>query len=417
MSRIEVLGGKQLHGELNIHGSKNAILPILAATVLNKGVCKMNNCPYILDVLHMNKILESIGCIVTVEGHSITVDAKNLLKTEVSDEYVRQMRSSIIFAGSLLGREKSVTIAFPGGCSIGARPIDLHLKALKKLNVDIKEEDGLLYFTSTKIIGNDIALDFPSVGATENIILASVLSEGVTKITGAAKEPEIVELCNFLNTMGAKITGSGTDLVTIEGVKEVHDVEYTLAPDRIVAGTYMAAVAGSGGKITLKGSSCRELYSVVMTLTDMGCGIYCGSDYITISSMERPKSIDIIRTGPYPGFPTDMQSQVMAALSVAGGTSVIIENIFEARYKNVSELIKMGANIIAEGKMAVVKGVPMLHGAEVFARDLRGGAALVIAGIMGEGRTIVDNISYIARGYEDIVRDFSEIGANIKYID
>lgn len=417
MSRIEVIGGKQLHGELNIHGSKNAILPILAATVLNRGVCKLNNCPYILDVLHMNKILESIGCIVTMEGNSIIVDAKNLLKTEVSDEYVRQMRSSIILLGALLGREKSVTISFPGGCSIGARPIDLHLKALRKLNVDIKEEDGLLYCNTTKVMGNDIVLDFPSVGATENIILASVISEGTTKIIGAAKEPEITELCNFLNAMGAKISGGGTDSIIIEGVEEVHDVEYTLVSDRIVAGTYMAALAGCGGKITLKGPSCKELYSVVMTLIDMGCGVYCGSDYITISSMERPKAIDIVRTSPYPGFPTDMQSQIMAVLSIARGTSIIIENIFEARYKNVSELIKMGANIIVEGKMAVVKGVPMLHGAEVFASDLRGGAALVIAGIIADGRTIVDNISYISRGYEDIVRDFKEIGANIKYID
>ncbi|ROR30743.1 UDP-N-acetylglucosamine 1-carboxyvinyltransferase [Mobilisporobacter senegalensis] len=417
MSRIEVIGGKQLHGELNIHGSKNAILPILAATVLNRGVCKMNNCPYILDVLHMNKILESIGCIVTMEGNSIIVDAKNILKTEVSDEYVRQMRSSIILLGALLGREKSVTISFPGGCSIGARPIDLHLKALRKLNVEIKEEDGLLYCNTTKVIGNDIVLDFPSVGATENIILASVISEGTTKIIGAAKEPEIMELCNFLNAMGAKIYGAGTDSITIEGVEEVHDVEYTLVADRIVAGTYMAALAGRGGKITLKGASCRELYSVVMTLIDMGCGIYCGSDYITISSMERPNAIDIIRTSPYPGFPTDMQSQIMVTLSIAQGTSIIIENIFEARYKNVSELIKMGANIIVEGKLAVVKGVPMLHGAEVFASDLRGGAALVIAGIIAEGRTIVDNTSYISRGYEDIVRDFKEIGADIKYLD
>lgn len=417
MSQIEVMGGKQLHGELNIHGSKNAILPILAATVLNKGVCKLNNCPHIMDVLHMNKILESIGCIVIMEENSIVVDAKNILQTQVSDEYVRQMRSSIILLGALLGREKSVTISFPGGCSIGARPIDLHLKALRKLNVEIKEEDGLLYCNTAQVLGNDIVLDFPSVGATENILLASVISKGTTKIVGAAKEPEIIELCEFLNTMGAKIYGAGTDSIIIEGVDEVHDVEYTLVSDRIVAGTYMAALAGIGGKITLKGASCKELYSVVMCLIDMGCGVLCGSDYITISSMSRPNAIDIIRTSPYPGFPTDMQSQIMAALTIAKGTSIIIENIFEARYKNVSELVKMGANIIVESKMAVVKGVPMLHGAEVFASDLRGGAALVVAGIIAEGKTVVDNISYIARGYEDIVRDFKEIGATIKYLD
>lgn len=417
LSQIEVIGGNELHGELNIHGSKNAILPILAATVLNKGICKINNYPNITDVLHMNKILESMGCTINVEGNSLIVDATDITSIEVSDEHVRKMRSSIILLGALLGRKKSVTISFPGGCSIGARPIDLHLKALKKLNVEIKEDDGLLYCSTKEIKGQDIVLDFPSVGATENIILACVRSVGTTKIIGSAKEPEIIELCNFLNLMGANIIGAGSDCIIIEGVNEVHDVEYTLCADRIVTGTYMAALAGCHGQVTLLGAGYKELYSVVETLADMGCNILCGSDYITISSYQTPKAIDILRTSPYPGFPTDMQSQIMVALTIADGTSVIIENIFEARYKNVSELAKMGANIILEGKMAVVKGVRTLHGAEVLASDLRGGAALVSAGLIAEGKTTVDNISYIARGYEDIVRDFSILGANIKLVD
>lgn len=417
LSGIEIFGGKQLSGEIKIHGSKNAVLPILAATVLNRGISVIHNCPDISDVRYMIKILEDMGCIVTAEGHTVTVDAKTICCVEVTDESVRKMRSSIILVGSLIGREKNVAISFPGGCSIGARPIDLHLKALRKLNVEIREEDGLLICKTTGLTGSDIVLDFPSVGATENIMLAAVYSEGITTIVGAAKEPEIGELALFLNQMGAKITGAGTDTVVIEGVKRLHDVTYTLSCDRIVTGTYMAALAATGGSITLLGADCKNLYSVVMTMMDMGCIVTCRNDFITVSSAERPKAIDVLRTSPYPGFPTDMQSQIMAALTVAKGTSVIIENIFEARYKNVGELAKMGANIIAEGKMAVIKGVEKLHGAEVLASDLRGGAALVIAGLIAEGRTAISNVSYIMRGYEDICRDLKKLGADIRYLD
>lgn len=417
MSQIEVIGGNSLHGEINVHGSKNAILPILAATLLNRGTSVIENCPHILDVVHMVQILESIGCNVTIDGSKIIVDSTNVHSVEVSDEAVRRMRSSIILVGSLLGREKSISISFPGGCSIGARPIDLHLKALKKLNVEITEEEGLLHCSTTGVIGNDIVLDFPSVGATENIVLASVISKGTTRIIGAAKEPEILEMCNFINSMGGRIQGAGTDIIRIDGVAQLHDTEYRLASDRIVAGTYMAAVVGTEGEITLKGVNCKDLYAVMTCITEMGARVYCGEDYITIHKKGKPKPIDVIRTSPYPGFPTDMQTQIMTILTIASGTSIIIENIFEARYKNVGELVKMGADIVVEGKMAVIKGVKSLHGTEVYASDLRGGAALVLAGLIGDGRTIVNNTFYIVRGYEDIVRDLKALGGQIYYND
>lgn len=417
LSGIEIFGGKHLQGEVKIHGSKNAVLPILAATVLNKGISVIKNCPDIADVFYMIKILEDMGCVISVEKSKITIDSSDIHCVEVTDECVRKMRSSIILLGAILGREKSVAISFPGGCSIGARPIDLHLKAIRKLNVQVKEEEGLIICETVKIKGNDIVLDFPSVGATENVMLTAVYGEGTTRIIGAAKEPEIKELAMFLNGMGAKISGAGTDTIIIEGVSDLHNVDYTLSSDRIVAGTYMAAVAGTGGSITLLGAECKNLYSVVMTIMDMGCTVTCKNDVITVDASERPKAVDILRTNPYPGFPTDMQSQIMAALTVAKGTSVIIENIFEARYKNVSELAKMGASIIAESKMAVVKGVEKLHGTEVYASDLRGGAGLVIAGLIAEGRTVINNVSYVMRGYEDICRDLNELGAVTKYLD
>lgn len=417
MSVIEIDGGNKLNGEVNIQGSKNAVLPILAATVLVNGITKLNHCPKILDVFHMIKILEAIGCHVIWEDSTIIVDSTMLHTSTIPDELVKKMRSSIILMGAMLGRNGSVVITYPGGCTIGARPIDFHLNSFKKMGISVVEKHGLIYCTTDGIKGTDIVLKFPSVGATENIILAAVFAEGKTKIYNAAREPEINELCNFLNTSGANITGIGTENIEINGVKTLHDVNYTVASDRIVAGTYLAAVAGTGGKVTLKEVDYISQISLLEVLGEMGCNISYDENNITISSTGKIHPVSVIRTMPYPGFPTDMQSQIMSVLTIASGTSRIIEDIFEGRYQNVKEQIKFGANIEIQGREAIVYGVPELKGCEVYASELRGGAALVIAGLMAEGKTILHNPFYIERGYEDICRDLRILGANIKYVD
>lgn len=417
MGKYIIEGGYSLNGELKIQGSKNSVLPVLAATVLNKGKTYLHNCPKITDVENMLKILAAIGCDVKWEDDVLIVDSSNVFTHIIPEKYVQMMRSSIILLGSVLSRFKEVKISFPGGCSIGTRPIDLHLKALKQMNINVKNDNhGCIECDSSKIMGNKINLDLPSVGATENIMLTAVLSEGVTCINNAAKEPEIIELQNFLNKMGAIISGAGTDTIIIKGVKKLNDVEYSIMPDRIVAGTYMCAVAAAGGEVLLK-NLCKEHISAdIAKLSEMGCYIkeYDHSN-LFIKAPNRLKSLDLLRTQPYPGFPTDMQAQIMSALVIADGTSVISETIFESRFKHVTELVKMGADIITDGRIAVIKGVRKLNGAEVYAQDLRGGAALVIAGITANGITVVHNSNHIRRGYQAIEKDLSTVGAKIKY--
>lgn len=417
MSVIEIIGGTHLRGEVRIQGSKNAVLPILAACLLNKGTTKINNCPKILDVFNMIKILEHLGAFIVWDQDSLLIDTRNLTNTIVPEQYVKEMRSSIIVLGALLGRVGEAEITYPGGCSIGARPINMHLDAMKQLGVEIVENGDVLSCKTNGIIGNHINLEFPSVGATENILLTAVLGKGTTIITNAAMEPEIQELCRFLRAIGAKIGGIGTGELIVEGVTELCDTTFDVIADRIVAGTYLSAVLGIGGKVELSGVDDSQLLSVIEILRTLGGKITCGNDYLKVTSHGRPKAVDIIRTRPYPFFPTDMQSQLMSVLAKGKGTSIIIENIFEARYKNVTELEKMGANITVEGKVAIIKGVKKLHGASVNAFDLRGGAGLVLAGLMAEGTTMVAHPYYIERGYEDICRDLSGLGANIKKID
>ncbi|MFV0342240.1 MAG: UDP-N-acetylglucosamine 1-carboxyvinyltransferase [Anaerocolumna sp.] len=415
MAFIEIVGGKQLNGEVNIQGSKNAVLPILAATVLVNGITKLNHCPKILDVYSMIKILEAIGCRLWWENSSLLVDTTNIHTSTVPEEDVKKMRSSVILMGALLGRTGAVTITYPGGCTIGARPIDYHLNAFKQMNVYLEEEDGLIECSTNGLKGNDILLDFPSVGATENTILAAVLASGKTRIFNAAMEPEICELCKFLSACGAKIYGAGTQRIEVDGVDFLHCVEYTAASDRIVAGTYLAAVAGCGGEAVLTGIGCGSLHTVVSVLRGMGCNIVCGDNYIIIASSGNLKPIPYIKTAPYPGFPTDMQSQFMSILTKAKGKSVISEEIFEDRYQNTAEQIKFGANILVNGREATIRGVDQLTGSEVYASELRGGAALVIAGLMANGKTTIHNPDFIRRGYEDICRDFSLLGASINF--
>ncbi len=420
MSSIEVIGGKQLKGELNIQGSKNAALPVIAATILNRGTTVLKNCPKILDVCHMVNILQELGCVASWDGNTLYVDSSNAASTSVPEESVTKMRSSILFLGSLLGRHKEVTIAYPGGCSIGKRPIDYHLKAIKKMNVTQEftgENDAMIHCYSDRILGADIFLEFPSVGATQNIILTAVLSEGTTRIFNAAREPEVIEVCNYLIAAGARICGKGTAFIEIEGVKQLHDVEFRLSSDRIVAGTYMAAVAAAGGDVVFTNTPVSHLESTLRVLKRIGCNINIVDDRVSIHARHRPMPIELLKTQPYPGFPTDMQSQLLTVLCLADGISTIVEEIFESRYQNIDDLRKMGAQITLDAKenRVVITGVKQLTGAIVEAHDLRGGAALVIAGIAATGTTVVRNATSIERGYEDICRDLAAIGAQTRY--
>lgn len=417
MASFEIYGGKSLQGDIKIQGSKNAVLPILAATVLNKGVTKLYNCPKILDVYNMIKILESIGCIVEFAGNTVTVDASGTISGIVSLDYVASIRSSIILLGAILGRTKYVEIPYPGGCVIGARPINMHLKALEQMNVSISEIDGAIRCETNDLLGGSIDLPYPSVGATENIVLAATLANGVTEIRNAAKEPEIVDLCLLLNEMGADIHGMGTSHIVVNGVNNLHDAKYTIMSDRIVAGTYLAAAAATCGDIQIYDVKEQDMNSILQVFAQMGCGIVIRKQRIRLIAPQILLPVDSIRTQPFPGFPTDMQSQLMACLCIAKGQSIIYEDIFEDRFKAVSELRKMGANIFINKNKAMINGVSMLSGATVKAEELRGGAALIIAGLMAEGDAKVENSIYVERGYQDICGDLSELGACIRIVE
>ena len=420
MSSIAVTGGVQLKGEVKIQGSKNAALPIIAATVLNKGITILRNCPKILDVFHMIKVLDEIGCKAVWEGNTLIVDTTSVRVCAVSEGAVRKMRSSVLFLGALLGRCHEAMIAYPGGCSIGKRPIDYHLNALKKMNIAqefLGKDEDIIHCHTDKIIGNDIFLEFPSVGATQNVILTAALSEGTTRIFNAAREPEVLELCNYLVEAGARICGKGSAFIEVEGVKKLREVEYTLPPDRIVAGTYMTAIAAAWGEAILLDSPVRHIESVIRIMRRIGCNIETDGNNLKISCKGRLLPIELLKTQPYPGFPTDMQSLFMTVLSLADGKSTIQEEIFESRYQNAEELRKMGAIISLEASRnrAVITGVKQLKGAIVEAHDLRGGAAMVIAGLAASGTTIIREATCIERGYEDICRDFTSLGAEIRY--
>ena len=405
-------GGRKLEGEVEVSGSKNASLPILAATILNEGTTKLYNVPEIRDTKITQEILKFLGCTVKKNKGKIEINSKNISKKEIPEHLMHQMRSTVILAGAILGRFKEVTFSYPGGCDIGARPIDLHLKSFEKLGINIVENAGFIICKCDKIIGANIDLDFPSVGATENIILASVYAEGTTNITNAAMEPEIVDLSNCLNKMGAKIEGAGTSNIKITGVKKLKDISYNIMPDRIEAGSLLCMVAATGGKINLKNVITDNISPLITKLEETGCRIAKGKNEIYLEAPKKLRAVDI-KTMPYPGFPTDMQSVFASMLTVAKGTSVVIENIFENRYKFMSELKKMGAKITIEGKTAIIKGVRKLSGAKVVSTDLRGGAALVVAGLIARGKTQITNIEYILRGYEGLDKKLRKMGANI----
>ena len=412
MSSYIIQGRTKLEGEVNISGSKNASLPILAATILNSGITKLYNVPNIHDVQMMLEILELLGCKIKKKENKIIIDSSKIKKYEIPEHLMREMRSSVVLAGSLLGRYKEATFSYPGGCDIGARPIDLHLKAFEKLGININENYGKIECKCDKIVGAKINLDFPSVGATENTMLSACLADGITTISNAAREPEIIDLQNFLNKMGAKIKGAGTNIIEIIGVKHLKDIDYNIMPDRIEAGTFLVAGAITGGNIKINNISSNYIEPVIHKLEEANCKIKIEKNSIELQAPKRLKAVDI-KTMPYPGFPTDMQSVFSTSMTTAKGTSVIVENIFENRYKYMQELLRMGAKITIEGKAAIIKGVKKLHGATVKATDLRGGAAMVLAGLTANGITEVEEIQYILRGYEKFDTKLSKLGAKI----
>lgn len=415
MSTLQIQGGYPLRGEIKVQGSKNAVLPIMAASLLHKGVSVIENVPYIDDVHSMREILEELGAKTKLEQHCLSIDASQLSTTSIPLKTVQKMRSSITILGALLGRANEAVTYYPGGCSIGKRPIDLHLSGLEKLGASVEVEGIKIHASAARLSGAEVSLIFPSVGATENIILAAVKAEGMTVIHGAAKEPEVVEMCCFLRRMGAKIQGDGTDTVAVFGGAPLHDVVYRVSGDRIVAGTYLAATAAAGGEVTVAEISPEFMSGMVKELVYAGCSVSQRMDSITISAPKRLRAIPYIKTAPYPGFPTDMQSQFMAALISAEGVSVLEETIFEDRFKTAFELQKMGADIRLEGGTAVITGVKRLQGADVTAKDLRGGAALVVAALSAEGESRIDGCEYIQRGYEAIDRDLVLLGGRIRW--
>lgn len=416
MSKLIIEGGNRLLGEIQINGAKNSVLPILAATVLNSGSNTVFNIPQISDLKVMIKILESVGCKVNKVDNIINIESTNIDNTKVPEELVSELRSSIIFMGAMLSRCGQVQISYPGGCDIGSRPIDLHLKALKQLGVDIDESHGFINCKVRNLVGCEIQLDYPSVGATENIILTAVKAKGTTIIRNVAKEPEIIDLQNFLNKAGAKIYGAGTSVIRIDGVENLHSVEHAIIPDRIVTGTYMIGAAMTGGELILKNIKVDHIQSVIAKLKECGCKIYNNCTTLKIVAPRELKAIESIITQPYPGFPTDMQSQMMALLTISNGTSVISETVFENRFNHVPELVRMGANIKTIDKVAVIKGVKKLSGTKVRAKDLRGGASLVLAALVAEGITEIDSIQHIDRGYENFHTYLNMLGANVKRI-
>lgn len=413
MKSYIIEGGKKLEGTVKISGSKNASLPILAATILSEKTNKLYNVPQIKDTKTTLEILKLLGCKIKQNSGKIEINSKHITKTEIPEHLMREMRSTVIMAGALLGRFKEVTFSYPGGCDIGSRPIDLHINAFKKLGVEITEEAGFIKCKANKIIGTNIDLDFPSVGATENIILATVLSTGTTTINNAAMEPEIIDMVQFLKKMGAKIQGEGTNQIIIDGVEKLSGVSYNIMPDRIEAGTILCAVAATGGNVTLDNVMPEHLTAVINKLEETGCKIEINNKKITLNAPKKLKSIDI-KTMTYPGFPTDLQQIFATMLVKASGTSIIVENIFESRYKYISELRKMGAKVTVEGKTAIIKGARKINATTVVCTDLRGGAALVIAGLMAKGKSRVENIGYIQRGYENLENKLGILGAKIK---
>lgn len=416
MDKFIIEGGGKLYGRTEIQAAKNSVLPLLAASVLTDEQVTIRDVPAISDVENMLHILSELGCEIRRTTDSVIIDSANAVSHEIPARLTKELRSSVFMLGSVLTRFRRAKISYPGGCDIGLRPIDLHLAGLKRLGVKIEEDKGYITCSCDKLSGADILLDFPSVGATENIILASAKAEGTTVIRNAAKEPEIVDLQNFLNAMGGRVSGAGGGTVVVEGVERLHGIEYTPIKDRIEAGTFLIAAASCGGEIEIEGVPQENIAALLHKLRENGCKIHIKNDKITLRSSGRLVSADLIETTPFPGFPTDLQAQFSALACTTSGTTLVVENLFETRYKYAGELKRMGADITVRGRNAVIRGVERLHGACVTAGDLRGGAALVIAALKAEGESCVVDLSHVDRGYADFEYKLKKLGAKIRRV-
>lgn len=418
LEKLIIEGGKRLNGEVSISGAKNAAVALLpAAMIADSGTCVLENLPQIDDVKVLVEIIKQLGGDIAAIGNDgVSYNCEGTLSYQCISENVKKMRASYYLMGALLGKFGRAEVIYPGGCNIGVRPIDQHIKGFQALGAKVVTEHGIIKLYADKLKGSSIYLDVVSVGATINIMLAACKAEGVTTIENAAKEPHVVDVANFLNSMGANIKGAGTDIIKIKGVSRLKGCTYSVIPDQIEAGTYMIAAAGTAGDVLLKNVIPKHLESITAKLVEMGVSVEEGPDTIRIHGTGRPNAINL-KTLPYPGFPTDLQQPMTAVLSIANGRSTVTESIFEGRFKHVDELKRMGANIKVEGRMAILEGIPKLSGAEVCASDLRAGAALIIAGLIAEGQTIVSGVKHIDRGYEKIEKKLNSLGANIKRIE
>ncbi|MDR0671351.1 MAG: UDP-N-acetylglucosamine 1-carboxyvinyltransferase [Oscillospiraceae bacterium] len=416
-SALMIRGGRPLRGSISIQGAKNSVLPILAAAIMGEGEQVVRRCPWLSDVESTFHILRYLGCRVRREGNAVVVDPGPMDRCDIPDRLMREMRSSVVFLGAILARSGEACMSFPGGCELGPRPIDLHLSALRALGAEILETGGNLICRGRHMVGQEINLTFPSVGATENIMLAACGASGVTRVTNAAREPEIEDLQRFLRAMGAHVDGAGTSTVVIEGGHALHAAEHTILPDRIAAATYLAAAAAAGGTITVEDICPEHLSTVTSILAEAGCEIRAGHTHITLHREAPLHAMRPVRTMPYPGFPTDAQSPLMAVAARAEGATVFVENIFENRFRHVGELARMGADIKVAGRVAVVCGVSRLYGAHVCATDLRGGAALLVAALGAEGESRLTGLRHLDRGYEAPERRLAALGADVRRVE
>ena len=414
MDVLRIRGGRRLTGEWTVHTAKNAVLPIMAAAVLTPDRTVLEDCPLLSDVEHMGEILRRLGCKVERNGRTLVIDPQGMNSHEMPDALAKKIRSSIFLMGPILTRFHKATVTFPGGCEIGLRPIDLHLSGLRQLGVVIHEEGGVIHCDGHHMQAGCVHFDYPSVGATENVMMAAVLLRGRTTLHNVAREPEIVDLQHFLNRMGASISGAGSHTIVIEGVRRLRGISYSPMPDRIVAGTMLAAAAITGGKIQLKNVPAEDMQAVFSKLREMDCVLMRHGDSVNLHAPQRLRPFERLQTQPHPGFPTDMQAQLLALATVASGTSVLVETVVENRYGHAGDLNRMGAVVLINGRTAVVKGVGELYGAQVTARDLRGGAALALAGLRAIGETVVEQAHLIDRGYEQFERALASLGAEIR---
>lgn len=413
MEKFVIHGGRPLRGEVSISGAKNAVVAILPATILADDVCRIENIPNISDVTYMVRILKQIGARVRViNKHTLEIDTTTVNSFTVPDELTKHMRASYYLIGALLGRDNQARVSMPGGCDLGIRPMDQHIKGFEFLGADVSIENAMVNAHAEKLIGSSVYMDVVSVGATVNIMLAAVKARGLTVIENAAKEPHIVDLANFLNSMGADVRGAGTDVIKIHGVEKLHGCTYSIIPDQIEAGTYMVAAGATKGDVLIKNVIPKHLESISAKLEECGLEVTEYDDSIRVRYVGKLSKCNII-TLPHPGFPTDMQPQMSVLLSIAEGTSIVSENVSDNRYRYVAQLTRMGANVQVDGKVAVIEGVPELTGAPVKADDLRAGAAMLIAGLTAQGTTEIENIQHIDRGYEEVVEKFSVLGADI----